>query len=56
MSKITSKAENDNSFSFLELKLPIITNNTKHLFTENQISVEYLRTMKVTWIKDIRSH
>ena len=54
--KSTSEAENDNSFSFLNIKITLITNNLKHLFTENQLSVVYLRTMKVLWIKHIRSH
>ena len=46
----------NNSFSFLDIKITLITNNLKHLFTENQLSVVYLRTMKVLWIKHIRSH
>ena len=45
--KFTSETENDNSFSFLDIKLPVITNNLKHPFIENQLSVVYLRTMKV---------
>ena len=38
------------------IKLPVITNNLKHLFIENQLLVVYLRTIKVIWIKRIRSH
>ena len=30
--KLTSEAENDNSFSFLDIKITVITNNFKHLF------------------------
>ena len=30
--KFTSEAENDNSFSFLDINLPVVTNNLKHLF------------------------
>ena len=40
---------------FWTLKLPVITNNLKHLFIENQLSVVYLRTMKVIWIKHKKS-
>ena len=42
-----SETENDNSFPFLDIKLPVIINNSKHLFIENQVSVVYLGTMKV---------
>ena len=34
--KFTSGAENDNSFSFLDIKIVLITNNLKHLFIENK--------------------
>ena len=40
---------------FKTLKLPVINNNLKHLFIENQLSVVYLRTMKVIWIKHKKS-
>ena len=42
-----------NSFSFLDIK---ITNNLKHLFIDNQILVVYLHTLKVIWVKRIKSH
>ena len=54
--KFTSDAEDDTLSRFWTLTLPIITNNLKDLFIENQLSVLYLRTMKVMWIKHKRSH
>ena len=54
--KFTSEAENDNSFSFLDITLPTITNNLEHLFIKKQLLVVYLCTMKVMWIKHIRNH
>ena len=41
---------------FKKLKLPVITNNLKHLFIENELLVMYLRTIEVIWINRIRSH
>ena len=44
-------------FSFKEhLQLFVDYMNKKHLFIENQLSLVYLRTMKVIWMKHIRSH
>ena len=54
--KFTSEAENDNSVSLLDIKITHHNHNLKHLFIENQISVVYLCTMKVMWIKHIRNH
>ena len=50
--KFTSDAENDNSFSFLDTK---ITHHDQQ-FIENQLSAVHLSSMKVIWIKHIRSH
>ena len=41
---------------FQTSKLPVITNNLKHLFIENQLLVVYLRIMKVIWVSHIRRH
>ena len=45
--KFTSEPDNDNFFLFLELKLPIITNNLKHLFIENQLLVDIYTLRKL---------
>ena len=53
--KLTSEAENDNSFSFLDIKITVITNNFKHLFLKQQLLVVYLHSMKVIRIRHKRS-
>ena len=53
--KFTSKAENDNSFSFLDIKIARHNQQFKTSVYRNQLSVVYLRTMKVMRIKRIRS-
>ena len=50
--KFTSEVESDNSFSSLDIKI----NHHNQFETENQLSVVHFRTMKVIWIKHIRSH
>ena len=54
--KFTSEAENDNSFSFLDIKITRLNQQFKISVFEKQLSVVYLRTMKVIWIIHIRSH
>ena len=53
--KLTSEAENDKSFLFLDIKITVITNNFKHLFLKKQLLVVYLHSMKVTCIKHKKS-
>ena len=36
--KFTSEAENDNSFSFLDIKITVITNNLKHVYRKPTFS------------------
>ena len=45
--KFTSEAENDNSFSFLDIKITHHNQQFKHLFIENQLLVVYLCNLKV---------
>ena len=45
-----------NYFSFLDIKIPVITNNLKHLFMEKQLLAVHLLTMKIIWINHIRNH
>ena len=48
--KFTSEVENDNSFSFLDIK---ITHHNQQFKTENQLSVVHLRTMDQRYKKSL---
>ena len=54
--KFTPEAENDPSFSILNTKITCHNSNLKHPFIINQLSLVYLRNIKVIWIKNIGSH